>query len=247
MLKTEEDLNRIKESCDILSFVFKEIKKHVDIGITTKEIDNLAYDLITKKKGTPAFLNYQGFPASVCASINQEVIHGIPSKRKLKSGDLLSLDMGVIYKGYFSDAAISLPIGKITKEADQLLKVTKECLYLGIEKATRGNRISDISKAIYNHAKKYNYGIVREFCGHALGFSLHEEPQIPNYLSRGPNPRLKKGMVLAIEPMINLGTDDIVILDDGWTVETKDQSLSAHFEHTIAVFDDKTEILTNWD
>jgi methionyl aminopeptidase len=165
----------------------------------------------------------------------------------LKSGDILSLDFGVWLNGYISDAAITIPIREISNEAKQLLKVTKEALYLGIEQAKYKNRIKDVSAAVYQHANDHGYGVVREFCGHGVGIELHEEPQIPNYISNGPNPRIKKGMVLAIEPMINLGTSDIKVLDDGWTVVTADKKLSAHFEHTIAIYDSHTEILTNWE
>ncbi len=243
-LKSESDIGKIRDSCDILSETYREIVKMVDVGVSLLEIDNFTRDFIRKRGGKPAFLGYQGFPASICISVNSVVIHGIPDKRKLKAGDIVSLDLGVDLNGYISDAACTVAVGPISKEVETLLRVTKECLQLGIEQARAGNRIKDISSAVYDHADEHGFGVVRQFCGHGVGFSLHEDPQIPNYVGPGPNPRLKGGMVLAIEPMINLGSDEVEILDDGWTVETVDHSLSAHFEHTVAVFKDHTEILT---
>lgn len=245
-LKSEADISRIRDSCNILSETYGEIVKMVDVGVSLLEIDAFTRDCIRKRGGKPAFLGYQGFPASICLSVNSVVIHGIPDKRKLKNGDIISLDLGVDLDGYISDAACTVPVGTIPKETETLLRVTRECLTLGVEKAVVGNRIKDISSAVYDHAASHGFGVVRQFCGHGVGFSLHEDPQIPNYVGPGPNPRLKHGMVLAIEPMINLGDDEVEILDDGWTVETVDHSLSAHFEHTIAVFKDHTEVLTSW-
>ncbi len=246
-LKSVNEIDGIRESCKFLAETHIELSKLIDVGITTFELDKFARNYIKKRGGIPAFLGYMDYPATLCTSLNEVVIHGIPSKRKLKEGDIISLDLGINYKGFFSDAAVTLPVGKITKEAEDLIRVTKESLYLGIEQATKGNRIHDISRAVYNHAKKYNYGVVRDFCGHGVGFSPHESPQVPNYVSSGANPRIKKGMVLAIEPMINLGVDDVRVLDDEWTVLTMDKKLSAHWEHTVAVFEDHTEILTTLD
>ncbi len=243
-LKSINEINRIRESCKFLAETHKELEKIVEIGISTKELDSFARNYITKRGGKPAFLNYMGYPASLCTSINEVVIHGIPTNRKLKDGDIVSLDLGIDYKGFFSDAAVTLPVGKISEDAKKLIRITKESLYLAIEKAIVGNRIHDISRAVYNHAKDYNYGVVRDFCGHGVGFSPHESPQVPNYVSSGSNPRIKKGMVLAIEPMINLGVDEVRVLDDEWTVVTMDKRNSAHWEHTVAVFEDHTEILT---
>ena len=175
------------------------------------------------------------------------MIHGIPGNYELKEGDILSLDLGIEFGGFFSDRAITVPVGKITPEAEALMKVTRECLDLGIAAARRGNRIKDISRAIFQHASAHNCGVVREFCGHGVGLAIHEEPQIHNYLGSGPNPRIREGMVLAIEPMINLGGSGVRILSDGWTVETKDHSLSAHFEHTLAILPGGTEVLTILD
>ncbi len=243
-LKNDEQINRIRESCKMLAEVYKIIQEAVVDGITTKEIDSLCYSEITKRGAIPAFLNYQGFPASICISVNEEVIHGIPGKRRLKKGDVVSLDLGIDLKGFISDAAITLPVGNVTPDAEKLMETTRNALYKGIDACKAGGRIKDISGAVFNVAKNQGYGVVREFCGHGVGLGLHESPQIPNYVHPGPNPRIKKGMVLAIEPMINLGGDEIEILEDEWTVITSDHSISAHFEHTVAVFEDHTEILT---
>ena len=243
-LKSINEINGIRESCKFLAETHKELAKLVEVGISTIELDRFARNFIEKRGGIPAFLGYMDYPATLCTSINEVVIHGIPSKRKLKDGDIISLDLGINYKGFFSDAAVTLPVGNISKEAEKIIKVTKEALFLGIEQAVLGNRIHHISKAVYKHAKEENYGVVRDYCGHGVGFSPHESPQVPNYPSSGPNPRIKKGMVLAIEPMINLGVDDVRVLDDEWTVLTMDKKISAHWEHTVAVFADHTEILT---
>lgn len=243
-LKSELDINKIRASCKMLSETYAEIVKLVDVGISLLEIDRFTRDYIEKRGGKPAFLGYQGYPASICISVNSVVIHGIPNKRKLANGDIVSLDLGIDLDGYISDAACTVAVGSVSKEAQTLLQVTSECLDRGVAQARAGNRIKDISRAVYDHAASYGFGVVRQFCGHGVGYSLHEDPQIPNYVGNGPNPRLKSGMVLAIEPMINLGGDEVEILDDGWTVETTDQSLSAHFEHTVAIFPDHTEVLT---
>lgn len=243
-LKNEEEIKRIRESCKMLAEVYAQLIPSVEEGITTKELDKICHNLITARGGKPAFLNYSGFPASICISMNDEVIHGIPSNRKIKNGDLVSLDLGIDLNGYFSDSAITVPVGKISAEAENLIKVTEASLYAGIDACKCGARIKDVSAAVFAVADKHHYGVVREFCGHGVGLEVHEEPQIPNYVHHGPNPRIKKGMVLAIEPMINLGTEKVNILDDDWTVVTVDSKLSAHFEHTVAVFEDHTEILT---
>lgn len=246
-LKSINEINGIRESCKLLAETHKELAKLVEVGISTLELDKFARNYIVQRGGKPAFLGYMDYPASLCTSINEVVIHGIPSKRKLKEGDIVSLDLGINLKGYFSDAAVTLPVGKISEDAKELIKITKESLYLAIKQAVTGNRIHHISRAVYDHAKKSNYGVVRDFCGHGVGFSPHESPQVPNYVGSGPNPRIKKGMVLAIEPMINLGVDDVLVLDDEWTVLTIDKKISAHWEHTVAVFEDHTEILTMLD
>lgn len=244
-LKNSDEIKRIKDSGRILAEMYREIGKLLAPGITTAELDRFARDFVEKRKGKPAFLGYMNYPASLCTSVNEEVIHGIPNKRKLKEGDILSLDFGVNYKGYISDSARTFPIGRISKEAQRLITVTEEALRLAIEAAVNGNRIRDISGAVFEKAGENGYGVVHEFCGHGVGFDVHEPPQIPNYIGRGRNPRIRPGMVLAIEPMINAGTGDIVILDDEWTVVTADGKLSAHAEHTVAIHEDGTEILTD--
>jgi len=243
-LKNDEELQRIRESSALLNATFRELETLIQPGATTREIDEAARTFIERHGGKPAFLGYMEYPASVCASINETVIHGIPGTRKLKEGDILSLDLGVDLGGYFSDAAWTYPVGAVAQDVATLLTVTRTCLDRAVAKATAGNRIQDISRAVYDLASSHGYGVVHQFCGHGVGFALHEDPQVPNYVGRGPNPRIKAGMVLALEPMINMGTGDVEILDDDWTVVTADGALSAHFEHTVAVLTDRTEILT---
>ncbi len=243
-LKNISEIQKIKESGYILSETLKELSKYIKPGIKTEELDKIAYDSIIKRGCKPSFLGYLDFPATACISINNEVIHGIPGKRKLKAGDIVSLDIGVDFKGYFSDAAFTYCVGKVSDEKKKLVKVTLDCLNLAVLQAKTGMRVLDISKAVYNHATKFGYGIVKEYCGHGVGFSQHEDPQIPNYIFSGQNPRLRPGMVLAIEPMINIGTWKTKVLDDDWTVITNDGKDSAHFEYTLAITEDGTEILT---
>lgn len=243
-LKNEKQLALIRESCQLLSMTLQKLRKLVEPGVTTGELDRWARREIESLGGRPAFLGYHGFPGALCTSVNEEVIHGIPSDRALREGDVLSVDCGIDYQGYYSDSAVSIPVGSVSPEVDQLLRVTEEALELGIEAAVAGNRVGAISRAIYDHVTAYGYGVVRPYCGHGVGLSLHEDPEVPNYVGRGPNPRLKPGMVIAIEPMINLGGDDVDVLDDDWTVVTTDRSVSAHFEHTVAILADRTEILT---
>lgn len=243
-LKNTEDISALRDSGLILAETHMKLKEMIQPGVTPLELDRFARDYVEKRGARPAFLNYNGFPASLCVSVNHVVIHGIPDSTPLKEGDIVSLDMGVDLGGYISDSAYTHGVGKIADEIQKLMKVTAESLQLAIDAAVFGNRIKDISHAVFNHAKAHGYGVVREYCGHGVGFDVHEEPQVPNYPSRGLNPRLKPGMVLAIEPMINLGTDDVYLLDDDWSVVTADQSVSAHFEHTVAVLKDKTVILT---
>jgi len=243
-IKSKTDIEGIRDSGAILAATFEEIKKHIAAGMTTKDIDDIAREFVLARHAKPAELGYMGYPASICVSVNEEVIHGIPGKRVLKDGDIVSMDFCVDLNGYISDSTTTVAVGNVSPEARQLMKVTEECLYRGIDKAVAGNRVLDISRAIFVHAKKYNYGVVREYCGHGVGFSMHEEPQIPNYIFRGMNPKLKEGMVIAIEPMIMIGSDEIEVLDDDWTVVTADNSLACHFEHTVAVHDGYAEILT---
>jgi methionyl aminopeptidase len=243
-LKNEKEIAGIRESGRLLASTLEEIKKTVAEGITTRELDSFAKSWIESHGGKPAFLGYMNYPASLCVSLNNEVIHGIPGSRKLRTGDIVSIDLGVDLNGYFSDAAITVPVGAISKRRERLIEVTRECLARGVAQAIAGNRVSDISRAIFEHATANSLGVVREYCGHGTGFAMHEDPQVPNYVGGGPNPRLKEGMVLAIEPMINAGTGDIELREDGWTVVTGDGADSAHFEHTVAVLRDRMEILT---
>jgi methionyl aminopeptidase len=247
-LKNAKQMDGIRESCRMLSAMFKELVPLVQTGVETLELDLWAQDWIKRAGGRPAFLGYgdesNPFPGALCISINEEVIHGIPSKRKIAEGDLVSLDCGIDLAGYFSDKAVTVAVGKVSPEAAALNKTTEECLYKGIEQVKAGNRIHQVSRAVYNHAAERGYGVVHQYCGHGVGFSPHEDPQVPNYASPGSNPRMMEGLVIAIEPMINLGTGDVELLDDDWTVVTADEKLSAHWEHTVAVFADHTEILT---
>lgn len=244
-LKSPKEIEIMKGSSRIVAEILLELKENVREGATTADMDRIAEDLTLKKKAKPAFKGYRGFPASLCISVNEEVVHGIPSpKRVLKSGDVVGLDFGVIYEGYYGDSALTVPVGKITPEVDRLLKVTEQCLYKAIEQAVPGNYISDISAAVQRLAEANHYGIVRDFCGHGIGRSLHEDPPVLNYVQNGKGPKIKPGLVLAIEPMINLGTDKVKVLADGWTVITADGKPSAHFEHTIAVTADGPVILT---
>ncbi|AEJ19948.1 type I methionyl aminopeptidase [Gracilinema caldarium] len=246
-LKNKEQIAGIRESCKMLSSMFKELTPLVVPGVETRDLDQWVQHWIKKAGGKPAFLQYgdddNPFPAALCVSINEEVIHGIPSKRKIVPGDLVSLDCGINLGGYFSDMAMTIEVGEVSDEAKQLNRVTKECLDKAIEQARFGNRILQIARAVYNHATGYGYGVVHQYCGHGVGFSPHEDPQVPNN-PRGPNPRMIEGLVIAIEPMINLGTAEVDVLDDGWTVVTADRKISCHWEHTVAIFEDHTEVLT---
>ncbi|MFP4154032.1 MAG: type I methionyl aminopeptidase [Alkalispirochaeta sp.] len=243
-IKTARQIEGIRESCHLLAEVLEILEEAVKPGITTSDLDEIATNEITMRGGRPAFLGYQGFPGALCTSVNEEVIHGIPGNRRLNPGDVVSIDCGIEYNGYYSDSAITVPVGTPSPDVQRLLTVTRNSLEDGIAAAVVGNRVNDISRAIYRTISVEGYGIVRPYCGHGVGLSLHEDPQIPNYVGRGPNPRLKHGMVIAIEPMVNLGVDDVDVLDDDWTVVTGDRSISAHFEHTVAIFRDHTEVLT---
>jgi methionyl aminopeptidase len=244
-LKSPREIEIMKGASRIVAEILQELKGNIREGATTADMDRMAEELTLKKKAKPAFKGYRGFPASLCISVNDEVVHGIPSsKRVLKSGDVVGLDFGVIYEGYYGDSAMTVPIGTISPEVAKLVKVTEECLYMAIEKAVPGNHIADISAAVQVHAEANKYGIVRDFCGHGIGRSLHEDPPVLNYVQNGKGPKIKPGLVLAIEPMINMGTDKVKVLDDGWTVITADGKPSAHFEHTIAVTPDGPVILT---
>jgi methionyl aminopeptidase len=234
----------LKRSNAIVAEVFERLKGMIAPGITTRELDQVAEEYIFLKGARPAFKGYRGFPATLCISINEEVVHGIPSQRRLKEGDIVSLDVGANFVGYFGDAAITLPVGEVDPKAERLLEVTEKALYIGIEKAKVGNRLFDISYAIQSWVESHGFSVVRDFVGHGIGRDLHEEPQIPNFGVPHQGPRLEKGMVFALEPMVNEGTSAVRVLSDGWTVVTIDGKRSAHFEHTIAITEDGAEILS---
>ena len=243
-LKSEKDLEYLRASGKILSLVIKEVRKIVKPGITTNEIDRFAERLILENNAQPAFKGYKGFPATTCISVNEEVVHGIPSERKLVEGDIVSIDLGVNFCGYFSDSAVTLAVGKIDAKRKKLIDVAKRSLELGIKEARPGNHLSDISSSIQKYVENNGFSVVRQFVGHGIGSNLHEEPEIPNFGRPGEGPLLKDGMVLAIEPMINMGTWEAEILSNGWTAVTKDDLPSAHFEHTVAITKRGNEILT---
>lgn len=244
ILKSEREINYLRDAGRIVAETHLEVKKAVKPGVTTLELDKIAEEYIKSRGAIPAFKGYHGFTGNICASINEEVVHGIPGLRKLKTGDNVSIDIGAVINGYNGDAAITVPVGEIDAEVQKLLDVTEESLYKGIEQAIVGNRLSDISHAVQIHAEEHGYGVVRDYVGHGIGRNMHEDPQVPNFGSPGRGPRLKSGMTLAIEPMVNLGTYEVETLDDGWTVVTLDGKRSAHFEHSIAITDGKPEILT---
>jgi methionyl aminopeptidase len=242
--KTSEEIEIIKESAQILGKAHAEVAKLIKPGAKTSDMDQVAEEFIRDHGGVPSFLGYNGFPYTLCVSPNEQVVHGFPSTKELQEGDILSIDCGVFYKGFHSDSAYTYPVGEIKAEHKQLLKVTKESLYKGIEEVVVGKRIGDISYAIQSYVEGYGYSVVRELVGHGLGKELHESPEVPNYGRRGSGPKLKEGMVIAIEPMINLGKKEIVQENDGWTIRTKDRAYSAHYEHTVALVDGKAEVLT---
>ncbi len=242
--KTEAELARIRQSSKILAAVLSEVARQVAPGVTTLELDGLAEELILKSGAKPAFKGYMSYPNTLCTSVNEQVVHGIPSKRKLEEGDIVGLDLGVCVDGGYSDAAVTVPVGEVTEAARQLIKVTRESLYNGIEQARARSRLSNISNAVQTHAEAHGYSVVKVFVGHGVGLRQQEEPQIPNYGLPGRGVKLKRGLTLAIEPMVNMGADGVRILDDMWTAVTLDGSLSAHFEHTIVITDSEAEILT---
>ncbi|RJP28870.1 MAG: type I methionyl aminopeptidase [Candidatus Omnitrophota bacterium] len=243
-LKSKEDIHMMGESGKILSRIIRSLRLFVSEGMTTKEIDAYAETLIKKESVISAFKGYRGYPANICTSVNDEVVHGIPSERVLLNGDILSLDVGINYKGYFSDAALTIPIGIVSGQIKKLLEVTEKSLKIGIEKVKANNHLYDISYAIQEYVEKNGFSIVREFVGHGIGKSLHEEPEIPNFGRKGTGPLLTEGMVFAVEPMVNMGAWEVEIAPNGWTALTKDRMASAHFEHTVAITDRGTEILT---
>jgi methionyl aminopeptidase len=245
IIKSEEEIEKIRISCVAAATILKKITKLSVPGITTKYLDVEAEKMINKYRAKPAFKGYRGYPSCICTSVNSEVVHGIPGNYKLKNGDIISIDLGIDIDNYYGDASATIPVGIITNKTDEkLIAATEQALYKGINKAIEGNRLFDISYAIQRHAEINSFSVVRAFVGHGIGRDLHEDPQIPNYGTPGKGPLLKTGMVLAIEPMLNKGTHEVIIEDDNWTVRTKDGQLSAHFEHTIAVRKGKAEILT---
>lgn len=244
ILKSPQEIEKISHACRVVAMTLIYLKDKVDPGVTTQELDRLAEEFMVKQGARPAFKGYRDFPCTICTSINEEVVHGIPSKKRLEEGDIIGIDVGAVVEGYFGDAAITFPVGKIAPKVQRLLEVTEQALYEGISRAYPGNRLSDISHAIQERAEAAGFGVVRDFVGHGIGKNLHEDPQVPNFGLPGQGPRLKEGMVLAIEPMINMGGAPVKVLEDNWTVVTQDGSLSAHFEHTISVTPQGPMILT---
>jgi methionyl aminopeptidase len=243
--RSAAELERMREAGRLVAEVITELTGQIAPGVNTADLDALAEKRITQAGAAPAFKGYHGYPASICASINDEVIHGIPSGRRLlREGDIISLDVGASMGGYFGDSAVTLAVGQVSEEAATLLRVTEEALYKAIERARQGSRVSDIGHAVQQHVEAYGFSVVREFVGHGIGQRMHEEPQVPNYGEPGHGPRLTEGMVIAIEPMVNAGKAAVKVLGDGWTAVTRDGSLSAHFEHTVAVTAGEPWILT---
>lgn len=235
ILKTPAEIEIMAQASRVVAEVLQVLESTVCPGISTEELDQIAEREIRARGALPAFKGYRNYPKTLCASVNEQVVHGIPSKRKLKEGDIVGLDLGAIVEGFYGDAAVTVPVGRVSEEALRLIRITEEALYLGIEQAVVGNRISDISHAVQRHVESAGYSVVTEFVGHGIGRQLHEEPQVPNYGKPGQGPRLQSGMVLAIEPMVNMGKSAVRVLNDRWTAVTVDGSWSAHFEHTIAV------------
>jgi len=244
VIKTEKEIALMRNAGKLLARTFQILKQHIKPGVTTSELDDIVRRFIQANAAQPSFLGYSGFPASICASINEQVVHGIPGNRILLDGDIISIDIGVCLNGYHSDAAATYPVGTISSELAQLLTVTEQSLHRAIASALPGKRLGDISYAVQSYCESYGYGVVEDLCGHGIGRELHEDPPIPNFGKPGKGPKLKPGMILAIEPMINMGTKDVDVLLDNWTVVTCDEKPSAHFEHTILITGGAPEILT---
>lgn len=249
LIKTQKEIDQIRISGKLTARVLEHVRQYVREGITTKELDTIAEDFIRSNDAKPAFKGYPSndaysFPGTLCISIDEEVVHGIPGERVLKAGEIVSIDTGVIKNGYYGDSAITVAVGEISPEKKRLMEATEKSLYLAIEQAVVGNRIGDIGYAVQSYVEPLGYSVVRELCGHGVGKHLHEEPNVPNFGVRNRGNKLKNGMTIAIEPMINLGRHEVKVLKDGWTVVTADKKPSAHFEHTIAIIDNKPEILT---
>lgn len=244
--KTEQEIELIRQSGDILGRAHAEVAKIIKPGVKTSQLDKVAYDYILSHGGKPSFKGYRGFPYSLCISVNENVVHGMPGEYELRDGDIVSIDCGVFFNGFHSDSAYTYPVGQITEESKKLLKITKESLYLGIEQAVSGNRIGDIGYAVQHFVESVGFSVVRELVGHGIGKELHESPEVPNYGKRGKGVKLGEGMVLAIEPMVNAGKKNVIQESDGWTIRTADRKPSAHFEHTVVVQKGKAEILTTF-
>ena len=243
-LKSEREIELLKQAGHIVYLTHQYLKPFIKEGVTTKRLDALAEDFIRSQDATPSFKGYEGFPYALCISINDEVVHGFPSNRKLVDGDIISIDIGACYKGYHGDSAWTYAVGNISDQDKYLLEHTEKALWEGIRQVKLGNRIGDISNAIENYAKSHHLGVVRELCGHGVGTTVHEDPMVPNYGEKGHGPKLKVGMVLAIEPMLTIGREDIYMDENNWTIKTDDSSNSAHYEHTVVVTKDGVEILT---
>ena len=244
ILRSRKEIERLRASNQVVMCVMAELKKAIRPGITTLELDDLAERIIRGQGAIPAFKGYRGYQHTICASVNEEVVHGVPSGKKLKDGDIVSVDVGAKLYGYFGDHAVTFPVGNVDPGANKLLKCCEESLFKGIEQAKPGNRLFDISHAVQKHAEGAGFSVVRAYVGHGVGTNLHEEPQVPNFGEPGTGPELKPGMVLAIEPMLNMGVHDVKVLSDEWTVVTADEKLSAHFEHSVAITEDGPEILS---
>ena len=245
-IKSEKEIDYMAQAGKITAMALEAVAKAIKPGVSTYELDAIARDLIESHNAIPAFLNYHGYPNSICASINEEIVHGIPSQERiLQEGDIISIDIGAIYNGYVGDMANTYPVGQITEQAQKLIDVTRESFYAGFEMCREGNRLFDVSHAIQTVAESNHFSVVREYVGHGIGSSMHEDPAVPNYGTPGKGVRLRKGMTLAIEPMVNVGTYKTKLMTDNWTVTTADGELSAHYEHTIVITDDQPRILTS--
>ncbi len=244
ILKQPDEIDKARASSRIVAEVLGVLRERIKPGVTTRELDRIAEEVAQKRGAKPAFKGYRGYPHSLCASVNEEVVHGMPSGRVLKEGDIVGLDFGVYYQGFYGDAAVTLPVGRVSEEATRLMSVTEQSLYAAIDQASSGNRLGDISAAVQETAESAGYSVVRDFVGHGIGRNMHEDPQIPNFGKKGRGIELQTGMILAIEPMVNAGRYRVKILPDGWTVITADGSLSAHFEHSVAITDNGPEILS---
>lgn len=246
-LKTDEEIELMRESNRLVGMTLGELAKHIKPGVTTLQLDKIAEEFIRSHGAIPSFLGYNGFAGSICASVNNVVVHGIPGEYVLQDGDIISVDCGTEKNGFCGDSAYTFCVGEVAEDTKALLRTTKEALYLGIEKAVEGNRVGDIGETIQSYCEKRNYSVVRELVGHGIGRKMHESPEVPNYGRRGTGPMLKKGMCIAIEPMINMGSRNVVFESDGWTVRTKDRKMSAHYEHTVAIREGKADILSTFE